>query len=405
MRRFTRWLPLLILLPLWVGGLVLDRIAERALVATVEERLVVALHAYQAHLTAYLVDLEQDLQLVAQDAQRAADSRLSQLDRSFLSAHLPEVLRCALYDGQGRLVAHTGESGIPVHVRVPAGLKTARFEDPMTDAEGASFYDVLMPIEPRQSPSNAAFRGTLVCRVKNILSQATTEHREGLGLSGEVYLVSAKTHLMLTESRFIPNAIGRVKVDTIGVREALTMRNGVTPYPDYRGVPVIGTFLYLRDYDWVLLAEMDEAEALALMVRLRTAMGVVVGLVSVAAGFVGWWYGRRMGVLYADSRTAQSRAEDAVAALRRASDELEERVTHRTAELQQSNEALRVEIEERRQAEAALREARRELETNMQALKERVDELERFRNATVQREFRIKELKDEIERLKRPRET
>jgi hypothetical protein len=35
-----------------------------------------------------------------------------------------------------------------------------------------------------------------------------------------------------------------------------------------------------------------------------------------------------------------------------------------------------------------------------EALQQRLEELERFQRATVQREFRIKELKDEIERLK-----
>ena len=42
----------------------------------------------------------------------------------------------------------------------------------------------------------------------------------------------------------------------------------------------------------------------------------------------------------------------------------------------------------------------REVEDRTRELKERLEELERFRKATIEREFRIKELRDEIERLK-----
>lgn len=61
-------------------------------------------------------------------------------------------------------------------------------------------------------------------------------------------------------------------------------------------------------------------------------------------------------------------------------------------------------IIERKQAEDELRRLKAHLETEVaektRELKERVAELERFRDATIEREFRIKELRDEIARLK-----
>ncbi|MBN2253243.1 MAG: PAS domain-containing protein, partial [Kosmotogaceae bacterium] len=62
-------------------------------------------------------------------------------------------------------------------------------------------------------------------------------------------------------------------------------------------------------------------------------------------------------------------------------------------------------IVERNLAEAELRELKDDLEIQVvektKELNERIAELERFHDATIEREFRIKELSDEIEKLKR----
>ena len=64
-------------------------------------------------------------------------------------------------------------------------------------------------------------------------------------------------------------------------------------------------------------------------------------------------------------------------------------------------------ITDRKHAEAELIKIKKELEVLVEEktkeLKERVAELERFHNATIDREFRIKELRDEIARLKENR--
>jgi PAS domain S-box-containing protein len=61
-------------------------------------------------------------------------------------------------------------------------------------------------------------------------------------------------------------------------------------------------------------------------------------------------------------------------------------------------------ITEQKRVELELRQLKDNLEIEViektQELNERIKELERFRNATIEREFRIKELKEEIQRLK-----
>ncbi len=85
-------------------------------------------------------------------------------------------------------------------------------------------------------------------------------NREGLGESGETYLVN-KEKLMVSESRFQKDSVLRVKVDTLGVNECLAGKSGVAIYPDYRNIPVIGSWHPVKYTNWVLLAEIDEKEA------------------------------------------------------------------------------------------------------------------------------------------------
>ena len=63
-----------------------------------------------------------------------------------------------------------------------------------------------------------------------------------------------------------------------------------------------------------------------------------------------------------------------------------------------------LDITDRKKAEDELRELKvnleKEIEAKTKELTERVNELERFQEATIEREFRIKELRDELEQLK-----
>ncbi len=124
-------------------------------------------------------------------------------------------------------------------------------------------------------------------RVYNVLSD-----REGLEESAETYIVN-KDKLMVSESRFIRDAILKTRVDTRGVNEGLAGGRGVAMYPDYRNVSVIGAWFPIQYTNWVLLAEVDKDDAFQLiwhdirneviLVSAIVVMAVVIAVFSARA--------------------------------------------------------------------------------------------------------------------------
>jgi signal transduction histidine kinase len=112
-----------------------------------------------------------------------------------------------------------------------------------------------------------------------ILNEITTK-RTGMGESGEVYIVN-RDKKMITESRFVEDAIFNQVVDTEPVRRIIEDDNGGMTgiYPDYRGVPIVGASIDIPEYGWILLAEMDKAEAFASVMKLRIYT-IIMGIVS-----------------------------------------------------------------------------------------------------------------------------
>ena len=85
---------------------------------------------------------------------------------------------------------------------------------------------------------------------------------EGLGESGESYLVG-EDYLMRSISRFMDNSILNTVVSTPGVEMALKGIDSIGIFNDYRGKRVLSSFSFvdISGLHWVLLAEIDLAEA------------------------------------------------------------------------------------------------------------------------------------------------
>ncbi len=147
---------------------------------------------------------------------------------------------------------------------------------------------------------------------------------EGLGETGETYLVGADTKAR-TLSRFLieepdlylaeikahgvpqetvhlirakGSNIGLEAFDTEGVRAAIAGQSGFGMFPDARGVPVISAYapLGVEGLDWVIISKIDEDEVTApiraLSHKIRNT-GVTIFLVIFAiAGLVGWAFSR-----------------------------------------------------------------------------------------------------------------
>ncbi|MCQ4574234.1 MAG: sensor histidine kinase [Candidatus Brocadiales bacterium] len=142
--------------------------------------------------------------------------------------------------------------------------------------------DSVCAAAPITSMENGEPLGVLINHYNLKLLNEIATNREGMGETGEVYLVNSDG-LMITESRFIEDALFKQVVDTEPVRRIAESGEEMTGvYPDYRGVPIVGASMYLPEYGWTLLAEIDKAEAFAPLKRLGL-IAMILGLVSAAA--------------------------------------------------------------------------------------------------------------------------
>ncbi len=115
------------------------------------------------------------------------------------------------------------------------------------------------------------------------LSEITT-NRVGLGETGEVYIVNKRDKIMLTESRFIEDVVLKQVVDTEPVRRINEGGKEMTGiYTDYRGVPIVGASVDIPEYDWMLLAEINKAEAFAPLKTLGIVALILGGSCAVLA--------------------------------------------------------------------------------------------------------------------------
>lgn len=124
------------------------------------------------------------------------------------------------------------------------------------------------------------------------LNRITTD-REGMGETGEIYIVN-KDRYIITESRFIKDAILKQKVDTVAVKLFQEHRKDMAGiYPDYRGIPIVGASaggILDKEFGlgWTVLAEVDVAEAFlpVKVLALRVIwIGLFVGLAVSAIAY------------------------------------------------------------------------------------------------------------------------
>ena len=108
---------------------------------------------------------------------------------------------------------------------------------------------------------------------------------EGLGKSGEIYLVG-EDKLMRSQSRFSEEStILKTKIDTLTASAAIAGDVGAEITPDYRGVNVLSAYapLTIKGLNWVILAEIDEDEAFAAVKKLEIAILIAM---TIAAAFI-----------------------------------------------------------------------------------------------------------------------
>lgn len=239
--------------------------------------------------------------------------------------------------------------------------------------------------------------------------------------TAEIYMVN-KDRTLVTPSRFIEDAVLKLRVDTYPVKVCLEEKREVAgEYIDYRGIKVFGASMCLSRDNAVLLAEADAEEILAPLKALRLQFALISALIALIGALITAILSRRFlknlqPILVAATEVAKGNTSvrakikgqdevgqvalmfnrmldaveqatkdlnDAQTKLRNANTSLEQRVKERTGELEQLKAGL----------EQAIMDRTKEM-------KEKMEELEKFKKLTVGRELKMVELKKEIERLK-----
>ncbi|WP_028862431.1 methyl-accepting chemotaxis protein [Psychromonas aquimarina] len=151
--------------------------------------------------------------------------------------------------------------------------------------------------------------------INNIMTHHQKWEESGLGESGETYLV-AQDKTLRSMSRFLiedkagyikalsesgvaqstidaistkDTSIGLQPAGTPGVTKALSGNSGFDIYPDYRNVPVLSTYapVKIEGLNWIIMSEIDEAEAFApayVLTKSIFMLSVTITVLLVAVG-------------------------------------------------------------------------------------------------------------------------
>ena len=152
----------------------------------------------------------------------------------------------------------------------------------------------------------------VVCLRVHMGTLSNMMHSQKFGKTGETYLVS-KDGYMLSESRFTRHLIkkGIVKkrsslelklIDpitgklTYGVGQCVEGRNGSDSigYNDYGGIPVLGVWRWLPEYNWGVITEIDRAEAYGAAYSLNTLGVVLLFGIALPIMFFAYVVGKRL---------------------------------------------------------------------------------------------------------------
>jgi len=186
-----------------------------------------------------------------------------------------------------------------------------------------------------------------VDEINNVMTGNRHWKSDGLGESGETYLVGSD-YLMRSISRFLvedpdkyvqtlrglgtnEKTINRIqkyqssileqKVETEGVKEAITGKEGTKIIKDYRNIPVLSSYapLKLNDLDWAILSEIDLAEAYAPIYAFQKQILVsatwLIFLVTLLAMWLGNLFVKPINKLISSARKIGAGEIDAIAPL------------------------------------------------------------------------------------------
>ncbi|MEE8597674.1 MAG: cache domain-containing protein, partial [bacterium] len=153
--------------------------------------------------------------------------------------------------------------------------------------------------------------GAVALRV-HVGTMSNMMHSQKFGKTGESYLVS-KDGYMLSESRFTEHlkTMGKVRTRsalelklinpttgklTQGVSQCIAGKNGSNSagYEDYNGIPVLGVWRWLPEYNWGVITEIDLGEAYGAAINLKYIVTALVLAILIPIVFIAYVLGGRL---------------------------------------------------------------------------------------------------------------
>lgn len=144
--------------------------------------------------------------------------------------------------------------------------------------------------------------GVLIIEIPFSHLDTMLTQRTGLGKTGESYLVG-DDGFMRSNSRFsVKPTMMQKEVDTIATREAFEGYVGTAIIKDYRGVTVLSAYtpLNLNFMNWVLIVEIDKAEAFVVINSVELKLTIIACIIC----FISFAY------LYIVFKREKKRAEE-----------------------------------------------------------------------------------------------
>lgn len=164
------------------------------------------------------------------------------------------------------------------------GLNNIKFSD-LTWSEDSKDF-IFLGAAPVYDVSNNLL-GLVVVEIPFSKIDYILLQRDGLGETGEIYVVG-DDNFMRSKSRFLKqNTILKLEIDTQATKEAFAGHTDIKIIKDYRNMPVLSAYApleNLRDINWILLVEMDKKEAFYAVLVLKTNLiiiGTVIAVITI----------------------------------------------------------------------------------------------------------------------------
>jgi len=168
------------------------------------------------------------------------------------------------------------------------GLNNIKFSD-LTWCEEATDF-IFMAAAPVYDLTNRLL-GVIIAEVPYSKIDVFLAQRDGLGETGELYIVGDDC-FMRSKSRFLKqNTILKLEINTKATQDALRGNTDVKVVKDYRNMPVVSAYTpleNLRDVNWVLLVEIDVKEAYYPILALHTDLIIIGGIIAAITAMYGY---------------------------------------------------------------------------------------------------------------------